>query len=89
VRMGTDQHFYLNGELVDTTISISPGSAPRYTGDDVTIGKFLSIPADTIEGKCPFHGKIDEVRISNVAHGPDWIKLCYMNQKEPDALVKW
>jgi len=89
VRKGTAQYFYLNGELVDSTISVSGGNAPRYTGDDVTIGKYLSVPADTMEGKCPFPGKIDEVRISNVTYGADWIKLCYMNQKEQDALVKW
>jgi hypothetical protein len=29
------------------------------------------------------------VRISNAASSADWIKLCYMNQKEQDALVKW
>lgn len=89
VRRGNAQFFYLNGELVDSTISISPYAASRITGDDVTIGRFLSKPLDSIEGICPFLGKIDEVRISNVAYGADWIKLCYMNQKEPDALVKW
>jgi hypothetical protein len=89
VRKGTAQYFYLNGEPVDSTISVSPSNAPRHTGDDVTIGRFLSIPADTMEGKCPFLGMIDEVRISDVACRSEWIKLCYMNQKEPDALVQW
>lgn len=42
-----------------------------------------------MEGLCAFRGMIDEVRIANEAYGPDWIKLCYMNQKEQDALVKW
>lgn len=65
VRKGTTQYFYLNGELVDDTISITP------------------------EGKCPFRGKIDEVRISNMAYSADLIKLRYMNQKGQDALVKW
>jgi hypothetical protein len=36
-----------------------------------------------------FSGRIDEVRVSNVPLNPDWIKLCFMNQKEQDALVKW
>jgi hypothetical protein len=89
VRKGTTQYFYLNGELVDDTISVTPANVSRYTGDDVTIGKFLSMPSDTIEGKCAFLGKIDEVRISNVESSADWIKLCYMNQKGQDALVKW
>jgi hypothetical protein len=89
VREGTSQFFYLNGELVDSSISVSPATAPRQTGEDVTIGRFLSVAPDSLEGKCPFLGKIDEVRISNAAYGADWIKLCYMNQKELDALVKW
>ncbi|HEX7511205.1 MAG TPA: LamG-like jellyroll fold domain-containing protein, partial [Chitinivibrionales bacterium] len=36
-----------------------------------------------------FIGRIDEVRVSSVPLNPDWIKLCFMNQKEQDALVKW
>jgi hypothetical protein len=90
VRNGTTQYFYVNGELVDSTISVTAANVTRNTEDDVTIGKFLSVAAaDTDEGKCPFLGKIDEVRISNSAKSTDWIKLCYMNQKTADALVKW
>ena len=91
VRNGTSQYFYLNGELVDSTISVSypSSSISRQTGSDVTIGRFLSKAVDTTEGMCPFMGKIDEVRISNAACSADWIKLCYMNQKNQDALVKW
>ena len=87
VRNGTVQYFYLNGEQVDSSISVSSGSIPA--AEDVTIGRFLSKPPDSIEGICPFNGMIDEVRISNTANSADWIKLCYMNQKMPDALVKW
>jgi hypothetical protein len=36
-----------------------------------------------------FVGQIDEVRVSDIAESPDWIKLCFMNQKAQDALVKW
>jgi hypothetical protein len=36
-----------------------------------------------------FGGQIDEVRVSGIAESPDWVKLCFMNQKVPDALVKW
>ncbi len=88
VRKGSAQYFYINGELVDSTISISPSSVPRATDADVTIGRFLSIPSDSVEGLCPFGGKIDEVRISNIEYSAQWIKLCYMNQKEHNALVK-
>ena len=90
VRKDAAQSFYVNGELVDSTLSVSAAAGARNTGDDVTIGEFLSVAAsDTAEGKCPFLGKIDEVRISSVAQSADWIKLCYMNQKAADALVKW
>jgi hypothetical protein len=51
----------------------------------VTIGRTNGLGG----GNLPyfFKGMIDEIRISNVAYGPDWIKLCYMNQKAQDALV--
>lgn len=89
IRKGTIQYLYLNDKLVDSTIEITPRNVPRQTGDDFTIGKFLSLPADSTEGMCPFLGKIDEVRVSNVVCNADWIKLCYRNQKEIDALVRW
>lgn len=89
VRNGSSQYFYLNGELVDSTISVTPGSTPRFTTEDMTVGRFVSQPADPVEGVSPFQGKIDEVRVSSRTHGSDWVKLCYMNQKEPDALVHW
>jgi hypothetical protein len=36
-----------------------------------------------------FIGKIDEVRVNNTPVTSDWIKLCYENQKEAEALVRW
>jgi len=89
VREGNAQYLYVNGALVDSATVVTPNTASRNTGDDVTIGRFLSLPTYTYEGKCPFLGKIDEVRILNAAPGADWVKLCYMNQKGYDALVKW
>lgn len=89
VRRGATQYLYFNGELVDSSISVSPSSLPRTTDKDVTIGRFLQVTPDSLEGVCPFNGKIDEVRMSNVEYSADWIKLCYMNQKEQNALVKW
>jgi len=89
IRKGTTQYLYVNGALADSTIEVTPNNASRNAGDDVTIGRFLSAPVFAYEGKCPFLGKIDEVRISNVNYSADWIRLCYMNQKTSDALVKW
>ncbi|MGB7566357.1 MAG: LamG-like jellyroll fold domain-containing protein, partial [Chitinivibrionales bacterium] len=34
-----------------------------------------------------FKGYLDEIQISKIARSADWITLCYMNQKETDALV--
>jgi hypothetical protein len=34
-----------------------------------------------------FKGKIDELQACDIARSPDWVKLCYMNQKEQDALL--
>ncbi len=34
-----------------------------------------------------FHGWLDEVRLSNIARNPDWIKLGYENQKDAQTLV--
>ena len=36
-----------------------------------------------------FSGRMDEVRVNKTSLSADWIKLCFMNQKERDALVKW
>ncbi len=88
VRNGASQSFYLNGALVDTSIELLADTASRYAGDDVTIGKFLTY--SSIDASfCPFRGMIDEVRISSTARNADWIKLCFMNQKTPDALVQF
>jgi hypothetical protein len=36
-----------------------------------------------------FNGMIDEVRVNNISMSSDWIKLCFMNEKAQDALVRW
>ncbi|MBN1130646.1 MAG: DUF2341 domain-containing protein [Chitinispirillaceae bacterium] len=36
-----------------------------------------------------FKGLMDELEISAVTRSPDWIKLCYMNQKLQNSLTKW
>ncbi len=35
-----------------------------------------------------FNGSIDEAAVSFTARGTDWIRLCYMNQKAADVLVR-
>ncbi len=34
-----------------------------------------------------FAGSIDEVRVLNTAMTGDWVELCYMNQRQSDALI--
>jgi hypothetical protein len=87
VREGSRQYLYLDGQLVDSTIKPNNNTAPRKTSDDVTIGRYHSYVTYENEGYCFFDGKIDEVRISGIVYGGDWIKLCFMNQREDDKPV--
>lgn len=41
------------------------------------------------DNNASFNGAIDEVRISSTVRSADWVKLSYMNQKNPDVLVNW
>jgi hypothetical protein len=41
------------------------------------------------DNNCSYSGAIGEVTIAFTTRSADWVKLCYMNQKERDALVKW
>jgi hypothetical protein len=66
------------------------GNYPRNTGDDFTIGRHArEVLIPYAEGWCYFRGKIDEIRVMNVALNADWNKLCYMNQKAEDALIEF
>jgi hypothetical protein len=90
VRDGNNQYLYLDGELVSNSYGLAGNlSLARNTADDFSIGKYLRSADYTGEGFSWFDGLIDEVRISSRSRGADWIKLCYMNQKETDALLKW
>jgi hypothetical protein len=85
VRKGQAQFLYINGQLVDSTIELTPALKPRIESFDVAIGKFMR--TDPNEDARLFHGIIDEVRIHNVSLSADWIRLCYMNQRSDDKLV--
>jgi hypothetical protein len=87
VRDKGNQYFFINGELVNSTININSQTLARDTTHNVTIGKYAQSVTVPNEGFDPFKGKIDEVRISNVPRSADWEKLCYMNQKTLDALI--
>jgi len=89
VRDGLSQRLYVNGICVDSTGFKNAGVWPRDETFDVTIGRFMQLVTNPLESSsyCYFSGKIDEVRISSLAHSSDWIKLCYMNQRTDNKLV--
>ncbi len=81
VRNGTAMDLYINGQLRNDSLFIDGAGSNRDTNGDLVFGKKSG------QDNRYFDGKIDEVRISNVALTPDWIKLCYMNQKTNDKLI--
>ena len=90
VRNGTKQYLYVDGICADSSmtniIAIAPENVSRAYDKPLEIGHCPD------GGRNPdrfFNGIIDEVRISKTALTADWMKLCYKNQKEQDALVKW
>jgi hypothetical protein len=88
VRQGEDQKLYCNGVLADSTRDSWPQGESRNTSNNLSIGAFLkavTIPAN--DGYCYFKGSIDEVRIMSRAVAPEWIRLCYVNQRPGDKLV--
>lgn len=92
VREGNNEYLYVNGNLVMDGYKIlgtQQGTLPRDTTDDFTIGGFLRPVTNWNQGFAYFNGIIDEVNVSSKSRNADWIKLCYMNQKTEDVLVKW
>jgi hypothetical protein len=92
IRDGSNQYLYVNGALAMQGYQVfgtGQSTVPRDTSDDFSIGAFLHPTTAWNQGYAWFSGAIDEVGVSSVPRSADWIKLCYMNQKEQDALVKW
>lgn len=84
---GNSHLLYINGELVDSTHKLLASTKSRITDFDVAIGMFLE--SGDKEGDSYFKGYIDEVRMHDRAVSRDWIKLCYMNQRADDHLLKF
>jgi len=88
VRRGAVQKLYCNGVLVDSIVDVWKNTVSRNTANDLFIGRFAApVLVPLIEGHCYFKGSIDEVRIMSSAQSSDWIRLCYMNQRNDDKLV--
>ncbi|NLG17817.1 MAG: LamG domain-containing protein, partial [Fibrobacter sp.] len=65
----------------------------RKTGDISTVPAVtntLDLRMGTeSDSNASFDGLFDEVVIASKTRSADWVKLCYMNQKEKDVLVTW
>lgn len=88
VRSGEYQRFYINGSKVVDSISLMKGEYERDASENFCIGSYgraVTIPYS--QGWSFFKGKIDEVRVSNVAYNDDWVKLCYLNQKDDSKFI--
>jgi len=83
VRDGSSLNIYVNGAVKNDSLFTDGAGTVRDTTGNVVIGKMSG------QNNRYFDGMIDEVRIGNAALSPDWIKLCYMNQKTQDNLIVW
>ena len=70
-------HVYVDGELE---------KEGKDAGADITFTTRHAIGADNRpKGSPRFHGKMDELRVSQAARSPDWIRACFANQSSPDT----
>jgi Concanavalin A-like lectin/glucanases superfamily/Domain of unknown function (DUF2341) len=83
VRAGTKGYMYVDGQCIDSVGVFLNDVLKRTKGGGVAIGR------NYVWNINYFKGMIDEVCMANVSRSPDWIKLCYMNQKSKDALVEF
>ena len=81
VRSGANEYLYVNGVCTNNTPWTETNTFTRSTADDFFIGRRTDL-VDYF-----FNGMIDEVRVSSVDLGADWVKLCYMNQRSDDRLI--
>jgi Concanavalin A-like lectin/glucanases superfamily/Domain of unknown function (DUF2341) len=69
---------YMDGAILAQntadTARLKTTTGPFYLGANEAGGEYYS-------------GSLDEVRVERSFRSADWIKLCYMNQKSPDALL--
>jgi hypothetical protein len=70
---GTNGRLYLNGALVGSPTALTWNTTNT---DQATIGNWPG-------GSWKFNGKLDEVRVSNIARSADWITTSYNNQNNP------
>jgi hypothetical protein len=91
IRDTTNSYLFIDGRCVDSSGAIFYSKGDVQDSTNFSIGRCgASYPAPPNSNNyLAFKGKIDEVRIANVACTADWVKLSYMNQKQQDALVQF
>jgi hypothetical protein len=80
VRDGLKEYLYVDGVLASASIK-ALDTALSASSTDVAIGRQSDYPVRYWEGA------IDEVCVAGSVRSPDWLRLCFMNQKDPDVLV--
>lgn len=77
-------YLYINGVLENQISDVRPISG---SGND-EIGRSLNDVSNIIYGSARyFYGVLDEFRFDNRPKDENWVKICYMNQRENDKLV--
>jgi hypothetical protein len=77
------QTLYIDGAQIK---QVNNNAAINYSGvgSNTLIGKH-----GNGKNNYNFFGRIDEVRVNKTVVSADWIKLCYMNQKPENLLIKF
>jgi hypothetical protein len=73
---------FINGMQMDTRPVHTPNIIPSG-------GMHISRKAANHAEDVGYFGLLDELRLQSAPVSPDWIKLCYMNQKSVDALLRF
>ena len=83
VRNGESQHLYIDGILVDSTITfIGAVGDNRRENENVWFANKPNQPTNF------FNGSVDEIRMYTIAPAPEYIRLCYESQKPGQTLVE-
>jgi hypothetical protein len=86
VRNNNTSALYLDGVLIDTIPNSDAATSARLATTDLNIGRSPDNNTSTT-ARYYWRGRLDEIRLANVARGADWAKLEFENQKEAQSLV--
>jgi len=78
---------YVNGVL-ENSVQGCVKTISGYANDEV--GRCRYDSSNVPKGSARyFYGSLDEFRIDKTVRNANWIKLCYMNQREDDKLIRF